>query len=47
MPIFAFIFGVCLGKFARNYTIHKQQMQRLSRINSTMMPGEYLTWLSK
>ena len=47
MPVLAFIFGVSLGKFVKDYTIHKQQMQRLSRINSTMMAGEYLTWLSK
>jgi len=47
MPVLAFIFGVSLGKFAKDYTIHKQQMKRLSQINSFMAPANYLEWLSK
>ena len=46
MPILALIFGVCLGKFTREYITHKQQMQRLQKINSETLPGTYLEWLT-
>ena len=46
MTILAFVFGVSLGKFARDYVEHKQQMERLASINSTMKPGAYLEWLA-
>jgi hypothetical protein len=47
MPIFAFIFGVSLGKFTKEYITHKHQIKHLDRINSVTPPGAYLEWLTK
>ena len=46
MPIIALIFGVCLGKFTREYITHKQQMERLQILSSQSIPGAYLEWLT-
>ncbi len=47
MPLLAFAAAFITGRFVREYTSHKQQMNRIAQANRNATPGEYLTWLSK
>ncbi len=47
MTLLAFAAAFITGRFVREYTSHKQQMNRIAQANRNATPGEYLTWLSK
>jgi len=47
MPLLAFAGAFFAGRFVREYTSHKQQMNRIAEAQRNVIPGEYLTWLSK
>jgi hypothetical protein len=47
MPLLAFAAAFLAGRSVREYTSHKQQMNRIAEAQRNVIPGEYLTWLSK
>lgn len=47
MPLLAFAAAFIAGRSVREYTSHKQQMNRIDEAKRNVIPGDYLTWLTK